>query len=169
MQKSSEAMITRRLKSTFILIIIAAFLVSCSHSAKVRRAERKIFKLTQKYPQLLKKDTVVYRDTLLNTEVRTDTSFIDKELTDTITITKDKLTIKYFKKDSLIYIEGKCEEDTIFIEKRIMIDKIVVRDMTTLMIIKRLARRFWGWLIFFGALFVAIALRKQIKTYIPWI
>ena len=115
-QKSSKRLITL---VAFTLLAIAAFLVSCSHSTKLRRAERKIFKLTQKYPQLLKKDTVVYRDTLLSTEVKTDTSFIDKELTDTITITKDKLTIKYFKKDSLIYIEGKCEEDTIFIEKKI--------------------------------------------------
>jgi|2_EtaG_2_1085320.scaffolds.fasta_scaffold03929_2 hypothetical protein len=162
-------MVRKTLKNSFILISIACFLVSCIHSTKLERAERKIFKLTQKYPQLLKKDTVVYRDTLLSTEVKTDTSFIDKELTDTITITKDRLTIKYYKKDSLIYIEGKCEEDTIFIEKNIIIDKIVIRDMSTIMIIKRLARRFWGWLTFFLALFIIIALRKQIKTFIPWI
>ncbi len=162
-------MVRKTLKNSFILISIACFLVSCIHSTKLERAERKIFKLTQKYTQLLKKDTVVYRDTLLSTEVKTDTSFIDKELTDTITITKDRLTIKYYKKDSLIYIEGKCEEDTIFIEKNIIIDKIVIRDMSTIMIIKRLARRFWGWLTFFLALFIIIALRKQIKTFIPWI
>ncbi len=162
-------MVRKTLKNSFILISIACFLVSCIHSTKLERAERKIFKLTQKYPQLLKKDTVIYRDTLLSTEVKTDTSFIDKELTDTITITKDRLTIKYYKKDSLIYIEGKCEEDTIFIEKNIIIDKIVIRDMSTIMIIKRLARRFWGWLTFFLALFIIIALRKQIKTFIPWI
>ena len=159
-------MIRKALKNSLILTIIACFLVSCIHSTKLERAERKIFKLTQKYPQLLKKDTVVYRDTLLSTEVRTDTSFIDKELTDTITITKDKLTIKYYKKDSLIYIEGKCEEDTIFIEKKIMIDRIVIRDMTTIMILKRLARKFQGWLVFFIALFIAIMLRKQIKKFI---
>jgi len=159
----------KALKSSFILIIIAAFLVSCSHNTKLRRAERKIFKLTQKFPQLLKKDTVVYRDTLKTIEVSTDTSFIDRDLTDTITITKDKLTIKYYKKDSLIYIEGRCDEDTIYLERTIMIDKIVIRDMTTLTIIKRLARRFWRWLIFFFALFIVITLRKQIKTFIPWI
>jgi hypothetical protein len=159
-------MIRKALKNSLILTIITCFLVSCIHSTKLERAERKIFKLTQKYPQLLKKDTLIYRDTLLSTEVRTDTSFIDKELTDTITITKDNLTIKYYKRDSLIYIEGKCEEDTIFIEKKIMIDRIVIRDMTTVIILKRLARKFWGWLIFFIALFIAIMLRKQIKKFI---
>ncbi|MEO1944445.1 MAG: hypothetical protein ABGY11_09080 [Candidatus Thioglobus sp.] len=162
-------MVRKTLKNSFILISIACFLVSCIHSTKLERAERKIFKLTQKFPQLLEKDTVIYRDTLYSTEVRTDTSFIDKDLTDTITITKDRLTIRYFKKDSLIYIEGKCREDTIFIEKKIMIDKIVIRDMSTIMIIKRLARRFWRWLAFFAALFIIIALRKQIKIFIPWI
>ena len=166
MQKSLEEMASNTLKSLFILINIAAFLVSCSHSTKLERAERKIFKLTQKYPQLLQKDTVVYRDTLLSTEVKTDTSFVDRQLTDTITITKDKLTIKYFKKDSLVYIEGKCEEDTIFIEKKVMVEKIVVRDMTTIMILKRLARKFWGWLVFFLALTVVLILRKQIKKII---
>ena len=72
-------MVTKTLKSTFILIIVACFLVSCIHSTKLERAERKIFKLTQKFPQLLERDTVIYRDTLYSTEVRTDTSFIDND------------------------------------------------------------------------------------------
>jgi len=70
------------------------------------------------------KDTLVItlHDTIRTETIRTDTAFVYKG--DTITITKDRLQIKYFRVNDTTYIEGTCKGDTIYITKSIKVPTI---------------------------------------------
>jgi hypothetical protein len=93
-------------------ILIALLIASCSPKARFTR-------LITKHPELLTVDTLVIRDTitLYVPEVHTDTVVTIKELTDTITITKDRVTVKawYVPKEKKVYIQGKC--DPVYVTK----------------------------------------------------
>ena len=115
--------------------MIFAFLISSCCTTRVceiDRAEKKILKLTEKFPELLKNDTIVFHDTIQIESVQVDTSFVEDPFVDqdTIIVIKDKVTIKYIRKDSMIYLSGECEGDTIYIEKEIPVDNVVVRERT---------------------------------------
>jgi len=94
------------------IIIISILLVSCS---PIKRFTR----LVEKYPYLLTQDTLIMHDTinLYIPEVHTDTVVTLRELVDTITLTKDRVTVKtwYVPKEKKVYIQGKC--DPIYVTK----------------------------------------------------
>lgn len=94
----------------YLLIIL--LLASCSPTKRFTR-------LIEKYPYLITTDTVVIKDTitLYVPEVTTDTVVTIQQLTDTITLTKERVTVKawYVPKEKLVYIQGKC--DPIYITK----------------------------------------------------
>jgi hypothetical protein len=93
-------------------VLIALLITSCSPKARFTR-------LIEKYPYLLTTDTVVVKDTitLYIPEVKTDTVVTLKELIDTITLTKDRVTVKtwYVPKEKKVYIQGKC--DPVYVTK----------------------------------------------------
>ena len=93
-------------------ILIALLIASCSPQARFTR-------LVEKHPELLIVDTLLIRDTitLYVPEVHTDTVVTLKELTDTITLTKERVTVKawYVPKEKKVYIQGKC--DPIYVTK----------------------------------------------------
>jgi hypothetical protein len=66
--------------------------------------------------------TLIIRDTIRTETVKHDTSFIYRG--DTVTITKDKLVIRYFRVNDTTYISGECIGDTIYLEKVIKIPSI---------------------------------------------
>jgi hypothetical protein len=66
--------------------------------------------------------TLIIRDTIRTETIKHDTSFIYKG--DTVTITKDKLVIRYYRVNDTTYIEGTCKGDTIYLEKVIQIPTI---------------------------------------------
>ena len=117
-----------------IIIIFSCFvfLTSCctTRVCKIERAEKKIAKLTDKFPELLQRDTIVVSDTLTIETIKADTSFISTNINDTVVITNDRVTIKYIKTDSLIYIEGECVGDTVIVTKEIPVETVVVRELT---------------------------------------
>lgn len=86
--------------------------LSCSPTKRFNR-------LITKHPELLVQDTLLIRDTitLYVPEVHTDTVVTLKELTDTITLTKERVTVKawYVPKEKKVYIQGKC--DPVYITK----------------------------------------------------
>jgi len=94
------------------LVIMLLLLTACSPAKRFNR-------LIEKHPELLVQDTLVIRDTitLYVPEVHTDTVVTLKELTDTITLTKERVTVKawYVPKEKKVYIQGKC--DPIYITK----------------------------------------------------
>ena len=92
----------------FIVLVITA----CSPSKRFTR-------LVTKYPYLLTADTLTVKDTvtIYIPKVEVDTVVTLKELTDTITITKDRVSVKtwYVPKEKKVYVQGKC--DPIYITK----------------------------------------------------
>ena len=78
-----------------IFVILIALLFSCSPQKRLNR-------LIKKYPELVKTDTIVVRDTIRDTVnittnlTRVDTIFSFSQVFDTITITKDNLTVRYY-------------------------------------------------------------------------
>jgi len=94
----------------YLLIIL--LLASCSPTKRFTR-------LIEKYPYLITTDTVVIKDTitLYVPEVHTDTVVTLKQLTDTITLTKERVTVRawYVPKEKKVYIQGKC--DPIYVTK----------------------------------------------------
>lgn len=139
------------------LVIIMLLLTACSPTKRFNR-------LIEKYPYLITTDTVVIRDTitLYVPEVHTDTVVTLKELTDTITITKDRVTVKawYVPKEKKVYIQGKC--DPIYITK-IVERKIPVKYYEKYPWWKKLLNNMLGFLIIFVILYTGY---RVIKTSI---
>jgi hypothetical protein len=91
------------------------------------------------------KDTllVTLHDTIRTETIKHDTAFVYKG--DTITITKDRLQIKYFRVNDTTYIEGKCLGDTLYITKTIKVPTITPKP----------SQFKWYWLLI-SALFGAV-------------
>ena len=121
---------------------------------KIRRAEKKIVRFTEKYPQLLKQDTI--RDTIrvYVPKVYTDTAFVPVE-GDTVFIDKDRLSIRYVTRNDSVFIEGECKSDTIYKTIEIPVETIVVRKQTIVEQLTAWARSFW-WIIVLVALILFI-------------
>jgi len=115
------------MKKIFCILIILT-VVSCFPSKKV--CERRIARYVDNYPSLNKKDTITVIDTIpvLIESIQHDT--VVEHDVDSFTIIKDRLRIKYVRRDSLIYIEGECQSDTIYkiVKQEIAYEKIEVKD-----------------------------------------
>ncbi len=148
-----------------IYFIVLLATTSCSEARKFRRAEKKIYRLTQKYPDLLKQDTLHDTLSIITPEVRYDTQFVDKP-GDTTYINNGKLEIKYVRIGDTTYIEGKCKSDTIIQTVEIPVERIVVRKET---IVDQLIRYFKNsiiWVIILVVLaFVIRLLWRFIKPF----
>jgi len=98
------------------------------------------------------KDTLVVtlHDTIRTETIKHDTAFFYKG--DTITITKDRLQIKYFRVNDTTYIEGTCKGDTLYITKTIKVPTITPKPSPFK----------WYWLLMaalFGAV-LALTIKK---------
>ena len=137
----------------YLLIIL--LLASCS---PIKRFTR----LIEKYPYLITTDTVVIKDTitLYVPEVHTDTVVTLKQLIDTVTLTKDRVTVKtwYVPKEKKVYIQGKC--DPIYITK-IVERKVPVKYYEKDPWWKKLLNNLLAIFIIFALLY---ALHRAIKT-----
>ncbi len=88
-----------------VIILTALFLSGCSASWHLKQAIRKGSKVSS--------DTVYVEKSVIVPEVRTDTVF-QAIAGDTVTIERERLKIKYVKlPGDSVYIEGKCESDTV--------------------------------------------------------
>jgi hypothetical protein len=116
-----------------IIIIVSFILTSCctTRQCKVEKAEQKIYDLTQEFPELQKQiDTIIVSDTIQIETISVDTSFNSSVSADTIIVEKDRIKIKYIKTDSVVYLTGECEGDTIFITKEVPVEKIIIKEPT---------------------------------------
>jgi len=138
----------------YLLIIL--LLASCS---PIKRFTR----LIEKYPYLITTDTVVIKDTitLYVPEVHTDTVVTIKELIDTITISKDRVTVKawYVPKEKKVYIQGKC--DPIYITK-IVERKVPVKYYEKYPWWKKLLNNLLAIFIIFALLYTLYRLSKKL-------
>jgi hypothetical protein len=137
------------------ILCILLLTVGCSPLKRFTR-------LVEKYPYLLTQDTLIVRDTinLYIPEVHTDTVVTIKELTDTITITQDRVTVKawYVPKEKKVYIQGKC--DPVYITK-IVERKIPVKYYEKYPWWKKLLNNLLAFLIIFVIVYIAYRLFKM--------
>jgi len=139
------------------LLPILLLLTACSPTKRFSR-------LIEKYPYLITSDTITIRDTitLYVPEVHTDTVVTLKELTDTITLTNERVTVKawYVPKEKKVYIQGKC--DPIYITK-IVDRKIPVKYYEKYPFWKKLVNNILAFLIIFVLIYI---LYRTIKSLI---
>lgn len=101
-----------------LFILLAFFFVACN-------PQKRLSRLVKKHPELSTVDSIIYRDTFYTNYIRTDTIIKFYNYTDTVFIEKEKLKIKILPvKDNNIYLSGECFPDTIYIEKKIPVEKI---------------------------------------------
>ena len=136
----------------YLLIIL--LLASCS---PIKRFNR----LIEKYPYLLTQDTITIHDTitLYIPEVHTDTVVTLKQLTDTITITNERVTVKawYVPKEKKVYIKGKC--DSVYITK-IVERKIPIKYYEKYPFWKKIVNNILDFLIIFFIIYTGYILVK---------
>jgi hypothetical protein len=101
------------MKNIYAILIAVLYCLICSCYTKQQAIDK-----------FCSKDTasviLTIHDTIITETIRTDTVFNDT--VDSVFITKDKLEIVYVKKFGKVYIEGKCKGDTIYYEKKVLIE-----------------------------------------------
>ena len=101
------------MKSIYAILIAILYCLICSCYTKQQAIDK-----------FCNKDTasvmVTIHDTIRTETIKTDTVF--NESVDSVYITKDKLEIVYIKKFGKVYIEGKCKGDTIYYEKKVLVE-----------------------------------------------
>lgn len=104
--------------------LLTLLLTSCSAQWHLKTA-------IKKDPLILEKDTVVVVDTLVTAPVTVrDTVTLSNR--DTVTITKDKLTVKIVRSFDTIAIEAECASDTIIRTIEVPYEKVVYVQQKTL-------------------------------------
>jgi hypothetical protein len=99
------------------VIIAALFLLtSCSADWHLKRAIKKGI--------ALQKDTISVVDTVLTKEVYHDTTVVTKT-NDTLTFHKDQWHVKIVRINDTLHVQGGCKTDTLIVERKIPIDRIV--------------------------------------------
>ncbi len=107
------------MRKPIVLLFLFVFLFSCS-------PQKRLNKLILKHPELVQTDTIQVKETIIIPGLQIDTQFVTKP-TDTVVIEKEKLhTVIYRKYDTLI-VHQVLQPDTIFVEKKIPVDKVVYR------------------------------------------
>ena len=101
------------------LAVILILLVSCS-------PEKRLSRLVKHHPELKVTDTLIIRDTVSLALIQADTVLHIDSLFDTVTISKDRLEVSILRLHDTLYVQGKCKADTIFFEKKIPFEKIVI-------------------------------------------
>jgi hypothetical protein len=89
----------------YFLILLTGIISSCSCNWHLEKARIKC-------GSTVIKDTIIVTDTIITERVSKDTVFKFNQ-TDTVIMKEGKLTVKYFYHDSLVYLSGKCDPDTI--------------------------------------------------------
>ncbi len=100
-------------KIYFAFIVLVGF--SCA-----KNPAKTLNKLMKENKNLFNSDTVYEKDTIFSPSISKDTTFFSSK--DTIFLIKEKMSIKYFFNSitGINYLQGKCDSDTIFVEKKII-------------------------------------------------
>lgn len=148
------------MQKIFIIILLVLF-VSCDPAKRISR-------IVKRHPELVKVDTVWKKDTIISKVVQHDSLFHFYQ-PDTVYIKEGKLTVKYiFNKDSTVYIQGKCDADTVFKYYPVQVNSLTVAKALTW----QQKLKVWlfdncWWLL--GILWLVWKLfGKAIKAYFPW-
>ncbi|MBC8456532.1 MAG: hypothetical protein H8D67_00875 [Deltaproteobacteria bacterium] len=100
------------------LTLLLLLLISCS-------PEKRLARLIEHHPQLKVADTLIIRDTIPIPLIQADTVLHIDSLYDTVVIEKERLQVSILRLHDTLYLQGKCKADTIFLEKKIPVEKII--------------------------------------------
>ena len=104
---------------------------------------------------------VTVHDTIRTQTIQKDTILSGSNTTDTVIIQRDKMVIKYFKKDSLVYIQGTCQGDTFYITKTVAV-KVPV-TVPKLVWYKQYAADYW-WIL--PSIIIFLLLMARFRKYL---
>ena len=102
---------------TNIFLILLVVFQSCS-------PQKRLTRLLEHHPELTVADTIKLRDTMVSPMITSDTIIDLRQMTDTVFVEKDRLSVKLFRQHDTLYVEGKCKADTIIRERLIPVEKI---------------------------------------------
>jgi hypothetical protein len=108
-----------------ILFLLLCFLFSCT-------PQRRLNRLLTNNPELLEKDTIIVRDTVVVENYNYDTTTIIKLHDTTTVINNERVILKYYY-DTLrevIHHEVECLGDTVYTEKLVTVEKAVFRELS---------------------------------------
>lgn len=146
-------------------IIILFLLISFASCDPAKRISR----IVKRHPELVKVDTVWKKDTIVSKLVKHDSLFNFYQ-PDTVYIKEGKLNVKYvFNKDSTVYIQGKCDADTVYKYYPVQVNSLnVAKALTRVERFKIWMFNNWWWLL--GILWIVWKVfGKAIKVYFPWL
>jgi len=107
----------------FILFVCLITLVILCNACG---CEYHLAKAKKKCNQSFLSDTTYVRDTIFTKEVKRDTTFFYNQK-DTVVIREGKLIMKYFYRDSTVFLRGECLPDTVFYEKQIISNNLELK------------------------------------------
>ena len=100
------------------LLLLIFILASCS-------PQKRLSRLVNHHPELKIVDTLHIRDTIPIPRIQADTLLHIDSLFDTVTIKKDRLKVSVLRLRDTLYLQGKCEADTIFVDRKIPVERII--------------------------------------------
>ena len=105
--------------------------------------------------------TITIHDTIIIDSIHVDTVF--SETVDSVYLIKDKIEIKYIKKYGKVYLEGKYKGDTVFYEKKVIVE--VPCNTPKLSWYKQLGADYW-WVLpsLVLAYFLLLLARKKLNN-----
>lgn len=108
------------MKNIFAILIAVGYCMVNSSCSVIG-----IYTKKQAIKKFCNKDTistfVTIHDTIRTQTIQKDTIFAVANTNDTIYLERDKMVVKYYKRDSFVYISGTCKGDTIYINKNIKV------------------------------------------------
>ena len=108
-----------------ILFLLLYFLFSCT-------PQRRLNKLLTNHPELLEKDTIIVRDTVVVQNYNYDTTTIIRTHDTTTVINNERVVLKYYYDTlrEIIHHDVECLGDTVYIETLVPIEKAVFRELS---------------------------------------
>jgi len=108
----------KSIRTINFLLLLIFILASCS-------PQKRLSRLVNHHPELKVVDTLHIRDTIPIPMVQADTLLHMDSLFDTVTFKKDRLKVSVLRLHDTLYLQGKCEADTIFVDRKIPVERII--------------------------------------------
>ena len=108
-----------------ILFLLLWLLFSCT-------PQRRLNRLLTNHPELLEKDTIIVKDTVIVQNYNYDTTTIIRTHDTTTVINNERVVLKYYYDTlrEIIHHDVECLGDTVYIETLVPIEKAVYKELS---------------------------------------
>lgn len=140
------------MRNLTIFLIVALLISGCSPNSKLRRAKKLIAK-AEAAGAVWETDTVFSEIKVIVPETKFDTIVKVQSWTDTITVTKDRVTTRVVvtPSEKIVYIESKCDSVVVEKEVPVTVTKTIHAGASTWEIVKMFLIGFAAGVILCGA------------------